>query len=268
MNAKSISPKGRINRAAINFLHHLFEAGVTPEILSRFSLEPNYRSIFHSLLVGTVARLNPSSGGTLFPHEFTPLALDFRLGQAEPINTLKFENRVHEEYQDICGGWLPNKQPGLESARIAVIQFKKVNRAKKILLELYRYKYKEYDSENGLRGLKAGLGIAHALEVANHFMVQPYQETSELLELRGTGSLGKCLFILLDYIKYQRVIPRNHEEKQEGVPTLGWMEIRVVNEYTEYDPIRCSVQIHDTLDIILPQKAMIACANVEWFRER
>lgn len=253
--------RGSLRREAVNVMQKLTNAGVPENIFRSLSHDfDGSEKLQIGLTVASLARMSKNN------FQFTPIALGWKLGSTQAIShSLTFH--PHHSTKLPPGPQsqhaLNQMQPELDSARISVVQPKYAEIGTNQVRNVFEHRLdpNAHNGEAQLRERKVGLGIAHALEVADKFMFNPDDEVQFLVPLRGSQSIGRCLFILLDYLVFKDF------NDLVGKRAFSWLELRIItSEITSSRPSFLTT-VHTDLRAVIPAGSLMAVANLSWFKD-
>jgi hypothetical protein len=242
-------------------MQKLSSAGVPESVFFSLSHQSGENSRLEiALIAASLAHLHKQN------YQFVPIALGWGLGPEKAVShSLTFH--PHYSTQMPPGPrsqhLLTQLQPALDSTQVSVLQPTSAALGTEQLRRVFRHRF-EPDSKAGeihLRQARIGLGIAHAADVADKFMINPTYEAQCTTPLYGPQSVGRSLFILLDYLVFKNF------QDLVGEQVFGWLELRIISPEGGANQPRLLTTVHTDLRAIIPVGSLIAIANLPWFKE-
>ncbi len=263
MHAKPKQQSGKFPSEAVAFVRKLIGAGVPRGFFSDYTHETPINELQFALALATLSRLNVDSSVPPV-YIFTPIALGWHLeGEKAGHYSLCAQNQF-SGVRNIPGDaiFTNQLQPELAPTAATVVEIKCAGCGVKLLQEICQFSFEDGNAVKYLLESRTGLGIAHAEKVADMFFIQPLNFVHAITPVVGPGSSGRSLFILLEYRAFAG------RDDMTGVPTLGWLEIRVISAKAERRKNHgVLVSLHSDLSYPVPENSLMALANIKWFKE-
>lgn len=248
-------------REAVSFTRALIDAGVYPGFFESLTYDVPSADFKFALAVAALSRINEDHRMRSF--QFKPIALGWKLkAKEQQCISLRTENQFNAD-KIIPGDriMLDQFQPAIEPAVVSVFETKSTEQGIRLLETIDEYGFNETDKKfpEYLREKRLGLGLAHAATVINEFSLRPLKTLDDITPVGGPRSLNRSVFILVDYIAFDGM------NDKVGAPTMGWYELRVVNDSTNQDN-RLLVKLHTNLDVVIPKGSLVALGNIKWIK--